>query len=132
MATIHITTFGYLHGDPPPATLTLDLRTHFRDPHVRPELRYLTAHDQQVREAVLMTPGISLLIGSVLSAIRAFLSGPTAGPVTVAVGCAGGRHRAATVGASLAELLTGVGHTVELTHRDLAKPVVERRTPTTS
>jgi len=64
-APVEIVSFGYLHGPPPTAHLILDLRSHFRDPHVDPGLRELTA----------------------------YRSGPSAGPVTVAVGCAGGRHR---------------------------------------
>ena len=118
---VHVTSFGYLHGFPPQAHITLDLRHHFRDPHVRPELRHLTAHDQAVRDAVLTTPGIRDLLDALEAAVRAYLAGPTAGPVTVAVGCAGGRHRAATVAAVLAERLGA-----PVTHRDLHQPVVDR------
>lgn len=121
LAQVEVTSFGYLHGEPPTAHLTVDLRHHFRDPHVAPELRYLTAHDREVREAVLGTPGISALIDSLDAAVRAFASGPSTGPITVAVGCAGGRHRAATVAAALADRLGAV-----LVHRDLDKPVVNR------
>lgn len=53
---VEIESFGYLHGEPPAAHLTIDLREHFRDPHVSPELRYMTAHDEPVRTAVLNTP----------------------------------------------------------------------------
>lgn len=96
---VTITTFGYLHGDPPPAHITLDLRTHFRDPFISPELRYLTAHDAAVRTAVLDTPGIPALLEALTAAVLAYLAGgPAAAPVTVSVGCAGGRHRAASVG----------------------------------
>lgn len=118
---ITITSFGYLHGDPPPAHLTLDLREHFRDPHVSPELRYMTAHDQAVRDAVLATPGIRDLVDATVAAAHAFLAGPTAAPVTIAVGCAGGRHRAATVAMELGAILGGT-----VAHRDLAKPVINR------
>jgi RNase adaptor protein for sRNA GlmZ degradation len=118
---IHVISFGYLHGGPPAAHLTVDVRAHFRDPHVSPELRYLTAHDAQVRAAVLSTPGITLLIDAVAVTAACFLAGPSAGPVTIAVGCAGGRHRAATIAMELGRLL---GASVE--HRDLDKPVVER------
>jgi UPF0042 nucleotide-binding protein len=124
LGSVHITTFGYLHGDPPAATLTLDLRTHFKDPHVSPELHFMTAHDSAVREAVLNTPGITPLIRATITAVHAFLSGPTAAPVSIAVGCAGGRHRAATVGMELAAALADL--TPTLTHRDLNKDVVDR------
>ncbi|MFD5916036.1 ATPase [Kitasatospora sp. NPDC058201] len=110
---IRVVSFGYLHGAPPEAHLTLDLRRHFRDPHVDPTLRHQTANDLPVRQAVLGTPGIREAI--VADA-----------PLTVAVGCAGGRHRAATVAMALARRLGKTGTRVRLTHRDLDKPVVDR------
>lgn len=122
MAAIEIISFGYLHGAPPAAHITLDLRHHFRDPHVNPELRHLTAEDAAVREAVLNTPGIMPLILATVRTVHAFQTGPTRGTVRVAVGCAGGRHRAATVAMSLASALG----TVNVAHRDLSKDVVNR------
>ena len=104
-ATVTVTSFGYLHGDPPSAHITLDLRSHFRDPHVSPELRHMTADDEPVRLAVLGTPGILPLIDATAAAVLAYLAGPSAGPVTVAVGCAGGRHRAPTVARALGTVL---------------------------
>ncbi len=129
MNPVTITTFGYLHDAPPTdATLTLDLRTHFRDPHVSPELRYLTARDEAVRTAVLTTPGIQELIDATAAAVTAYLSGPSVGPVHVAVGCAGGRHRVvATVGEALAQTLTNLWNVpASVVHRDLDKDVVAR------
>lgn len=119
--TVEITSFGYLYGPAPSAHITLDLRTHFRDPHVNPALRDLTAHDEPVRAAVLGTPGIRALIAAAVAVVGAYQDGPSPAPVTVAVGCAGGRHRAATVAM---ELGAQVGATVQ--HRDLAKPVINR------
>lgn len=127
MHEITITTFGYLHDAPPPAHITLDLREHFRDPHIDPALRYLTARDTAVHEAVRTTPGVLPLLDAAAHAVLAYLAGPSAGPVTVAVGCAGGRHRAATVGDLLATTLAEThGLDVTLTHRDLDKPVATR------
>ncbi|MCX4605465.1 ATPase [Streptomyces anulatus] len=126
MNDIRIVSFGYLHGEPPAAHLTLDLRHHFRDPHVSPELRHMTAADEPVRQAVLGTPGITGLVAAVAAAVTAFTSGPSAGPVTVADGCAGGRHRAPAFAQALADRLTDDGHTVTLQHRDMHRPVVDR------
>ncbi|MFD7555506.1 ATPase [Streptomyces sp. NPDC059835] len=118
-----------------------------RDPHVSPELRYMTAHDSPVRDAVMTTPGIKELITATVMQIEAFLAGPSASGrlVRVAAGCAGGRHRAGTVALALQAALTGDAATaaglgiaglakpyvdryldVSLVHRDLDKPVVER------
>ncbi|MFF8716174.1 ATPase [Streptomyces sp. NPDC015184] len=125
--TIRITSFGYLHGAAPDARITLDLRHHFRDPHVNPELRYLTAHDQAIHDAVMATDGIEQLIQAAEAMVDAYLAGPRQDePVTVAVGCAGGRHRAATVASVLAERCASRGLDVDLVHRDLDKDVVDR------
>ncbi|WP_307516612.1 RNase adapter RapZ [Streptomyces sp. W4I9-2] len=126
VSEVEIVSFGYLHGEPPAAHLTIDLRHHFRDPHVRPELRYMTADDAPVRAAVLATPGITALVDATVTAVGAFASGPTAGVVTVADGCAGGRHRAPTFARALAERLTAAGHSVTVQDRDIAKDVVQR------
>lgn len=128
MAVI-IISFGYLHGEPPEgAHVVWDLRKHFRDPHVSPALRHLTAHDKEVREAVLDTAGIIPLIEAMAAAARAYASGPSAddNDVVFGIGCAGGRHRAATVAAELRELLALDGYDTTLIHRDLDKPVVNR------
>ncbi|WP_263168151.1 RNase adapter RapZ [Streptomyces sp. SCSIO ZS0520] len=125
-ATVEIVSFGYLHGEPPAAHLTIDLREHFRDPHVRPDLRFMTADDDPVRRAVLGTPGLINLITSTTLAVRAFASGPSAGVIRIAGGCAGGRHRAPTFARVLAELLDDAEFTVTVSHRDLDKPVVQR------
>lgn len=145
-STITIISFGYLHGAPPAdAHLTIDLRHHFRDPHVSPELRYMTANDAPVRTAVMTTPGIKQLLAGTVAAVDGFLSGPSGTSLTIADGCAGGRHRAATFALALQAVLSGDvagaaelgvedlaqpyssrGLTVHLVHRDLDKDVVHR------
>lgn len=129
MSQVIIISFGYLHDDPPQgAHITLDLRRHFRDPHVDPALKHLTANDPQVRDAVLGTPGIVPLIEATAAAARAYMSGPSAddNDLAIVVGCAGGRHRAATVAAELYGVLALDDYDVSLHHRDLGKAVVER------
>ncbi|MEU6825737.1 RNase adapter RapZ [Streptomyces atriruber] len=125
-AAVEIVSFGYLHDAPPTAHLTIDLRHHFRDPHVSPELRYMSADDEPVRTAVLNTPGITDLVDATATAVAAFASGPSAGTVTIADGCAGGRHRAPTFARALAERLAEAGHSVTVRHRDLDKAVIAR------
>jgi 8-oxo-dGTP pyrophosphatase MutT (NUDIX family) len=125
---ITITTFGYLHGEPPPtADLIVDLREHFRDPHVDPSLRELTAQDAEVFDTVMETPGVHPLTLALAAAAHAFHRGPSIKPVNIAVGCAGGRHRSAAVGIALAEHLDLIyGLRAEVCHRDMSRPVVER------
>lgn len=120
MATVEIVSFGHLHGAPPQADLVVDVRP-FRDPHAAASLRYLTANDRPVREAVLGTPGIPELIRESAAKVSGL-----DGAVTVAVGCQGGRHRAPTVAREIAARLIAAGHAVIVRHRDLEKPVVQR------
>lgn len=128
MSAVEIVSFGYLHGAPPSAHLTVDLREHFRDPHVSPELRHMTALDDVVQNAVMGTPGIASLAFRLSQAVRSFGQGPSGDkPIRVAVGCAGGRHRAPTVAMQVAEWLDDhPQYDVAVTHRDLHRPVVER------
>lgn len=124
---VEITSFGYLHGAVPEAELVLDLRKHFRDPHVNPALRYLTARDQDVRDAVAATPGILQVVAAAVTMAQSYAMGPGAEthPFRVAVGCAGGRHRAAATAEMLQAALVAAQFHVSLTHRDLDKDVVE-------
>lgn len=131
-AEVRITSFGYLHCRDglcvPPAHVVLDLREHFRDPHVAPELRHMTARDQAVHDAVLGTPGIPELVTATAATVRAYQAGPSAGPVRVAVGCAGGRHRAPVVALAVARVLR-LGQdweAVTVMDRDIGRPVVAR------
>lgn len=125
-ADVVIVSFGYRHGAQPEATITLDLRHAYRDPHVDPNLRNLTAYDWPVRRAVLRTPGIRPLMAATVAQVRAYRRGPSAGQIVIAVGCVGGRHRSATVAHYLARRLTRRGLTVLLQHRDITKPVINR------
>ncbi|KOG85976.1 ATPase [Streptomyces varsoviensis] len=120
---VELVSFGFLHGPAPEADLVIDMREHFRDPHVNPELRQLTAEHELVTRTVFATPGVPELARAILAAVDSFRAGPSAGPVRVAVGCAGGRHRSAAMVNHLA-MHYGAGVTVE--HRDIHRAVVER------
>ncbi|MFF6955274.1 ATPase [Streptomyces sp. NPDC008317] len=123
---VEIVSFGFLHAPAPAAHIVLDLRHHFRDPHINPALRELTADDEPVRAAVAATPGIDVLLNATLTGVLGFLTGPSTGLVTVADGCAGGRHRAPAFAMTLADRLRFIGLTVQVTHRDMHRPVVQR------
>ncbi|MFG3229880.1 ATPase [Kitasatospora sp. NPDC048194] len=124
---VQIISFGFLHGPTPEAHQVLDLRQHFKDPDLRPGLRYLTARDQEVRDAVTQTPGIVQLVAAYVAVAQAYAAGPSAEtvPLRIAPGCAGGRHRAPVVAEMLQAALVDAGFEVEVQHRDLDKDVVE-------
>jgi UPF0042 nucleotide-binding protein len=121
---ITITSFGYRHAPAPEATVTVDLRECLRDPHVDPALRNLTGEDPDVVKAVLATPGARML-ASQLFGLAAGLAARDM-PVSVAIGCAGGRHRSVVLAALLATELHEVAPT-RLVHRDVALPVLPPR-----
>lgn len=127
MATIQITTLGLSHGPAPATDIPLiDLRP-YRDPHIRPEFRQLTARDQLVRDTVRTTPGIPQLLAATLAEITDYAARhPQQDTITAATACVGGKHRAAAFGMDLQEALTALGHTVHLEHRDIDKPVINR------
>ncbi|MBQ1167020.1 hypothetical protein KBZ21_54395, partial [Streptomyces sp. A73] len=56
-AVIEVISFGFGHAPAPRAELVVDLRSHFRDPHVHQTLRQLTGLDDEVRNKVIRTPG---------------------------------------------------------------------------
>ena len=131
-ARVVLRSFGYLHGAPgqgwgeapAEAHVVMDVRGHFRDPHDSPGLRQLTAADVQVRDAVLSTPGAAALAERIAGVAMAYLAGR--GPVIIAVGCAGGRHRSAVIAERAARLLNQRGVPAAVTHRDLHRPVTGR------
>jgi UPF0042 nucleotide-binding protein len=126
MATVEITSFGFLHAGAPEADVVLDLRRAFRDPHVDPRLRQLTGRDRLVKRAVLRTSGVRRLLRATVRQVQAYDRGPSVDRIVIGSGCAGGRHRSVVVAEQLARRLRRRGHTVTVTHRDLHQPVVQR------
>lgn len=123
MTRYQITSGGYLHGDPGDPDIEVDLRP-YRDPHAAANLRYLTALDPEVQDAVRGTPGVTSLVDETVA--RALtLDGDE---VTITSFCAGGRHRGPVGAEMIADGLRAAGAEVDLLHRDLGKPVVERPT----
>lgn len=123
---IELISFGYLHGEPPQAVAVIDVRTHFRDPHRDHRARCLTSRDAEIRNTVLATPGIPALIDALAAVAAAYASTPAGIPAVIAIGCAGGRHRSATIATEISVRLQGRNIPVTVTHRDIDKPVIGR------
>lgn len=123
-----VTSFGYLHGPPGDADIVVDVRGHFRDPHVNSRLRELTGHDHDVWVNVLNMPGAFDLIAGITLAASALLHPAriTDRLIRIAIGCAGGRHRSVVLAESIADRLTTEGWRSKTEHRDVGKPVVHR------
>jgi UPF0042 nucleotide-binding protein len=75
---------------------------------------------------VLTTPGITELIDALADVAAAYAAGPVPAPVHLAVGCAGGRHRAPSTARELGRRLHGRGFEVGLIDLHLDREVIER------
>jgi RNase adaptor protein for sRNA GlmZ degradation len=123
-APVQLVSFGYLHDAPPVADVVFDARRRYHDPHFNLSLRELTAEDPRVAAAVMATLGVQILVEAVVALAHGYRRGPDRGPVVIAVGCSGGRHRAPSIAAEVARRLENQGVPVALAHRDIGRPVV--------
>jgi RNase adapter protein RapZ len=126
---IRVTSFGYRHAPPPVDYLVYDVRQLVTDPALLPGIRDLTGFDDAVRQVVLSTPTLRRFLIGVLDDVYAVVErqGELDRVVTVAFGCAGGRHRSVVCALSLATALVALGLDVEVVHRDVQQPVLPPR-----
>ncbi|MCX4581058.1 hypothetical protein OHB41_49800 [Streptomyces sp. NBC_01571] len=122
-----LTSFGYLHlpqdADgrpvPPPADRIEDVRDRLRDPAAARDILDLDGLNPRVQDVVWNTPGTRELLGNL-----AEYAGLPAGPRRIAIGCAGGKHRAAGLTELLARELRRRGHQVDVQHLHVHLPRV--------
>ncbi|MFF5188698.1 hypothetical protein ACFY30_33870 [Streptomyces sp. NPDC000345] len=130
--SIKLTSFGYLHLDqdaegrpvPPQADRIEDVRDRLRDPAAARDILDLDGLNPRVQDVVLATPGARELLDN----LTAYAQLP-AGPRHIAIGCAGGRHRASGLTELLARNLREQGLGVEVEHLHVHLPRV-LNTPT--
>ena len=116
---IELTSFGYLHQPtgsdgqpvPPTADRTEDVRERLRDPAAARGILDLDGRHPRVQAVVLATPGAPELLDNLTS--YALLP---AGPRRIAIGCAGGKHRACALVELLAQRLLEHGVPVTVRH----------------
>lgn len=94
MPPITLISFGYLHlrrdgrdAPPPAADRVEDVRERLRDPAAACGILDLTGLDPHVQDVVLATPGARALLDNLID----YAMG--CAPRSIAIGCAGGRHR---------------------------------------
>lgn len=112
---IELVSFGFLHlddGAVPTADRVEDVRDRLRDPARVAGLLDLDGRDRRIQEVVLNTPGARELLVN----LAAYACLPTASPRRIAIGCAGGKHRAAALAELLAAGLRSGGREVTVTH----------------
>lgn len=126
----HVVSFGYGHGTPPKADLTIDVRDWFRDPHISPRLRGMTGRDPEVVANVMGTRGVEDAVDRLLALAAVFID-LDGREFTLAVGCVGGRHRSYVIAEQLTARAMARGWFTWTEHRDVDKPVLAgtRRTP---
>lgn len=129
MHPIRLISFGYLHlptgldGSPvPPAADRIeDVRDRLRDPAAARDILDLDGLNPRVQDVVLNTPGARELIDNLAD----YACLPAA-PHRIAIGCAGGRHRASGLTELLARTLRDRdrGRQVEVEHLHVHLPRV--------
>lgn len=118
---IKLVSFGHLHGPAPRADRIEDVRARLRDPaRMSTELLDSDGFDPAVQAIVETTPGAAALLVN----LGAYCLSALDDDLTVAVGCAGGRHRAPALVELLARRLEAVGVEVDVDHRDVHLPRV--------
>lgn len=125
--SITIISFGHQYGPrPTEAHLVVDLRAGFRNPapHLGRDVFFPNAG---VVDHVMTTSGIPALVDALVTATDTLADHQE--DVMVAIGCAGGHHRAPSVAAQIADRLTQRGREVDVTHRDLDTPIPPSQGP---
>ncbi|MEV0408795.1 RNase adapter RapZ [Actinoallomurus sp. NPDC050550] len=131
--SVTIRTFGFTYpeGMPevPSAALVLDLRTLLRNPpDDNPTLLEMTGLDEPVRQHVANTDGAEDIICDTVGKIKALASGWAMGwfdgdDIVILIGCKYGHHRSVAIGEIIKEILTHLGYTCAIDHRDYMKPM---------
>lgn len=124
MDTITLMSFGYLHGLPANADTVIDTRG-LKNPFYVPELKEKSGLDKEARDYIFSFPETKEYLDAVTEMLRIRLQlfkqwdSPLRHPLTIAVGCTGGRHRSVTMTLALADRLRTMGYAVTVCHRDL-------------
>ena len=113
-AHVTLVSFGYKHGEPPENGMLVDARV-LRNPYYVQYLRNLDGLNKSVQVFVRQSSRWKSLIADTMKMVLIAKM-----PLTIAVGCTGGRHRSVTVVEKLAEILHDQHHyDVSIRHREL-------------
>lgn len=129
VVALHVYSFGWGHRDPnvPHCDIVCDIRDWFRNPDIDPELRDKNGRDPQVIAEVLGTRGVDGYLNGLFVLTRPLIRAHLR-TVTVAIGCAGGRHRAPVIADRLAtDVAKLLDVTTSVTHLHIDRPVLPSR-----
>jgi RNase adapter protein RapZ len=117
--------FGFKHGSPRDADLTLDVR-FLPNPHYESELRELTGLNDEVVAYVEGSDGIGEFYERLIPLLDYLLPAyerEGKSHLMVGVGCTGGRHRSVVIAEHLARVYGERGdYMIDVVHRDIDKP----------
>lgn len=120
---VSLLSFGFKHGPPRDADITLDVR-FLPNPHWDPELRPMTGLDSEVREFVEAGTQAGEFYGRLMPLLEFLIPAYVAegkSHLTIAIGCTGGRHRSVAVVERIwHDLARRDDLVVRVTHRDLS------------
>jgi RNase adapter protein RapZ len=118
-------TFGFKHGSPRDADLTLDVR-FLPNPHYEAELRELTGLDDEVVAYVENSDGLGEFyerLTPLLDYLLPAYEREGKSHLMVGVGCTGGRHRSVVIAEHLARVYgERDDYMIDVVHRDIDKP----------
>lgn len=119
-----VMSFGYKHGLPLDVDVVLDCR-FLPNPHWVEALRPQTGMDADVKDYVLgqaLTEQFLDQLRAMLETLMPAYTDEGKAYLTIAFGCTGGRHRSVAIAEEVATMLTELGHSATVTHRDIARP----------
>ncbi|HIT74743.1 MAG TPA: RNase adapter RapZ [Candidatus Avipropionibacterium avicola] len=118
---VTVLSFGFKHGIPVDADLTLDVR-FLPNPHWIPELRPHSGQDAPVADYVLAQPEAGAFLDRLAELVAIMKEGYLREGkrfATVAIGCTGGRHRSVAMVEDFAQRLSASGIATRVMHRDI-------------
>jgi UPF0042 nucleotide-binding protein len=116
-----VLSFGYKHGLPLDVDLVIDCR-FLPNPHWQDDLRPLTGLDEPVIDYVLEQPITAEFLERLGDLLRLLVPAYVAegkSYLSVALGCTGGHHRSVVIANEVARVLTELGHSPSVAHRDI-------------
>lgn len=121
--TISVISFGFKYGIPQEADLVLDAR-FLPNPYYNAALRKMPGTEDAVREFVLESDSAPAFLEHLRNFLAFLVPQYAAEPksyLTIAVGCTGGRHRSVVIAREITRILSDMGRTARLHHRDVGR-----------
>lgn len=121
--TISLVSFGYRHGLPEHADLTVDVR-FLPNPNFVEELRPRTGLEQPVADYVMSQPETQTFLAKFFDLVKFLVplyEKEGKAYLTIGIGCTGGRHRSVVIVRELEDYLKQRYENVRVEHRDIGR-----------